>query len=202
MILLNPYRFAAAAGPDGTTWDPNWGYENTSFSNGNLTVTKWTATTNRALARSITGKAGTGTGKYYFEVHIDTVGGNRTSVGLIANNYTQSFGDLGSSANTIAYRKDGSLYNEGSYQTGQFATYTTNDVIGVAFDMGAQTVTFYKNGSQTGTTKTFAFDTNRTYHPCVQLYYPGQATATETGQFSTADLSYALPSGYSIWPAS
>ena len=88
------------------------------------------------------------TGKWYAEVTM-AVGASSPAVG-IGNNPSAS------SSNTdqfTAYRVNGTYITSGmgASSTGTPATFTTNDVIGIAYDVGAGTLSFYKNGTlQTG----------------------------------------------------
>jgi hypothetical protein len=83
------------------------------------------------------------TGKWYWEATVDAIGGYvRIGVdSLLSQN--DVFTDQ------VLYLSDGTK-TVGGTNTSYGATYTTNDVIGVALDNTAGTVTFYKNNTSQG----------------------------------------------------
>ena len=112
----------------------------TYITNGNLYVT--------GSAGAIASIAYPSTGKYYFEVFISS-GGN-ISIGIASSNLTGD-GFYNQSTTTYMYAgSNGQLYTNGSAAS-YGASYTTNDVIGVAVDCGAGTLVFYKNNTSQGT---------------------------------------------------
>lgn len=90
-------------------------------------------------------------GKYYFEVNATTVAGD-CFVGVSTS--TGSYGSNSTISNGV-YRSTGDVYN-GSSWVAYGASFTTGDVIGVAFNKDANTVTFYKNGVSQGQLSTGA----------------------------------------------
>jgi hypothetical protein len=90
------------------------------------------------------------TGKWYWEFTVNGVGGSpqlgiaKAPVGTISTN------GPGQSANAYVYASSGSKGNNNSF-TAYGATFTTNDVIGVALDLDAGTIVFYKNNVSQGT---------------------------------------------------
>ena len=98
-----------------------------TFANGNLEITGGGTSANSTEYANWT----VSSGKWYYEATLSFPGAtNITSVGT----------------NSVRYRADGTFSTSGSG-----ASYTSNDVIGVAFDIGTGTVQFYKNGSSQGT---------------------------------------------------
>jgi hypothetical protein len=83
------------------------------------------------------------TGKWYFE-GVPTAGSSTPGIGL---------SDLETArtvfTSVVQYLNDGNKDVNGS-QTSYGASYTTNDVIGVAVDCDAGTITFYKNNASQG----------------------------------------------------
>lgn len=81
-------------------------------------------------------------GKWYWEVTVASLG-SVSRVGIILN------GSQSQDVQYYGYASNGSTvtpwYNS---QTATYSTFTTNDVIGVAYNSVARTVTFYKNGVQ------------------------------------------------------
>lgn len=95
-------------------------------------------------------------------------------------------------ANFWGYYQTGSKYtNGGSASYG--ASFTTNDVIGVALDMDAGTVTFYKNGVSQGVA--YSSLTGKSMQATV-----GDGTSTSIQYFSCnfgqRPFAYTAPSGY------
>jgi hypothetical protein len=175
-----------------------------TLSNGNLTVAYGNAT-NR---RGITATMGMVTGKFYWEVTIvasssnpcdanigitnttDNWSGNSTGIGLYVGYTADGWGIYGS---------DGTKYNNGS-GAAYGASFTTNDVIGVAFDADTRTLTFYK---QTGGTGSFVSQGVAYTGLAATTYFPaisdggGGSTITMAINFGQRPFNNtSLPSGY------
>ncbi len=123
-----------------------------AISNGNLTLS--------CASASVSGSAWATvpvvSGKWYFEGVMtgDPGGVYRATFGVGSNSsyygsgtYAGAFGDGGG----YAYNSDGQKVLNGATFTSYGASWTNNDVIGVALDADAGTVTFYKNGVSQGT---------------------------------------------------
>ena len=98
---------------------------------------------------------------------------------------------LGDDVTGYGYYTNGSKYNNAS-AVSYGATFTTNDVIGVALDLDAGTLTFYKNGVSQGTAFTglsgeFVFATGNTN------VSNNSITAVNFGQ---RPFAYTPPTGY------
>jgi hypothetical protein len=135
---------------------------------------------------------GVSSGKWYAECTVTNVGTgfvvgiSKLPSTLVATNY------LGNTATSWGYYGDGTnarLYNNSSF-TSYGATYTTGAVIGVALDMDAGTLVFYRNGASQGTAVTGLSGT----------YAIG---ASPAGSAGIADMNYGqrafsstAPSGY------
>ena len=94
-------------------------------------------------------------GRWYWEIYIDTVSsyqmhGIRPQI--------RDDGDVnhdndyypGTRSDEWGYNTDARLHNSASATSSWGDTYTAGDIIGVALDMDAGTLNFYKNGSATG----------------------------------------------------
>jgi hypothetical protein len=139
-----------------------------TFANGNLEVTGGALNNNSTeLANwQLT------SGKWYFEATVGAIG-------------TASITAVGT--NAILYQGNGSFFPSGSG-----ASYTTNDVIGVAIDIGAGTVQFYKNGVSQGTVNGTA---GASATPAFAL--GGAATAPKwIANFGQRAFAYTAPSGF------
>lgn len=184
------------------TWNPLWflgtTVPNTSFSEGNLAVQ---TTTTAGADSNIAGTIGVNRGKWYYEFKMTNTGtGSGLAVGFANNFYTDAI---------MYYSANGNKYTVSS-SSAYGATWTTNDIIGVAIDCDNNTIIFYKNGTSQGTiTSAFSNLSTDFYLPqmwdgsgslyangSVNFGYPpysvtGYADANGFGNFS-----YAPPSGY------
>lgn len=170
------------------TWNPADKGGGVNLSNGNLTVSLATTPTDGGSVRSTIGKAA---GKWYWEV---TVGGTQSwslpgvadATASIASNsvYVFSVGGYG------YYTPTGTKYNNGgssAYSTGA----SPGDVIGVALDMDAGTLTFYKNGVSMGAA----------FSGLAGTFYAAEGNYTldvtqSTANFGATAFAYSVPSGF------
>jgi hypothetical protein len=156
------------------TWNPLYGSTPT-LTNGNLD-----ATTNNTTAY---GTVSVTSGKWYWEILV----GNAGYIGVMDSTYIKPDGSWSSQA--IAYVSNGNKYNGTGSAYG--ASYTTNDIIGVALDMDAGTIVFYKNGSSQGT----AFSSGiagKEFRPFVY----SSTSGTQTANFGQRAFAYTAPSGF------
>jgi len=89
---------------------------------------------------------GVSSGKWYCEV---TALGSDCMVG-VTSNPVASGSYVGALSTGYGYYQTGAKFNNGS-SSAYGASYTTNDVIGIALDLDAGTVVFYKNNTSQGT---------------------------------------------------
>jgi hypothetical protein len=162
------------------TLNPLWFYSSSNtgtLSNGNLEYAgPGSAWGSRYSTIGVT------SGKWYFEAS-PTTSGPTFMVGIVTAASTDHVGTTG-----FAYYQNGNKYNYGSVSA-YGATYTTGDIIGVAFDLDAGSITFYKNGTSQGTAFTgIASGT----------YYPGISCYATTGAFNAGQrpFAYTAPSGF------
>ena len=158
-----------------------------TLSNGNLdcstTSTSWQANVGTVFQSS---------GKWYAEFTVSSIGAGGIHIGIVGPNYLVAAGNyIGNTATSYAYRADGTKFNNAT-QTSYGASYTTNDVIGVAMDLDAGTLVFYKNGVSQGTAysgmtgaKAFAVSV-------------GSTTGTHSVVFNAGQrpFAYTAPSGF------
>lgn len=148
-----------------------------TYANGNLQVVTGLATSANFATIQIPNS-----GKWYWE-YVGTATGDRCYCG-IAN-----------SANTISvayYGFDGNKYINGT-GSAYGATYTTNDVIGVAVDVNSGSITFYKNNvSQGAITQTIA---GNQFFPYFADGAGGFSSTIEVN-FGQRPFTYTPPSGF------
>ena len=125
------------------------GNSNVSISDGNLKITlgntnQWRA----AIASSISMSSV----KFYWEATVLATVSGGTQIGIVNDDFFGYTGDfiISNAAYGCGYGSDGNIAKAGSVITSG-ATYTTNDVIGVAFDATNGSIQFYKNGTAQGT---------------------------------------------------
>jgi len=128
-------------------------------------------------------------GKYYCELTCVTLG-SEFSVGICTDQGSSNY--VGGTSTSWGYYTSGNKYNNGS-GSAYGATYTSGDLIGVAFDAGAGTLTFYKNGTSQGTA--FTGLTSGTYFFTMSTRTSGGAS-TGTANFGQQPFTYTPPSGY------
>ena len=171
--VLNPLAFNPAPGGTGVS----------TYSNGNLLATNNTASWSNCFST-----IGVSSGKFYAE--FNTGGGDRM-VGIFnINTSVSSLSDyFGSSSSGYLYYSSGQKANGGSF-TSYGASWANGDVIGVALDMDAGTVTFYKNNTSQGT----AFSSlSGTFVFAITTYDSG---STKTANFGQQPFTYTPPSGF------
>ncbi len=163
------------------TWNPSDKSSHITLSGGNLTATT------DGTASSVRSTIGKSSGKWYWEVSMLT---NQFQI-IGIQNATASLNQFpGGDANGWGYYgSSGSKYN-GAGAVAYGATFTAGDVIGVALDMTAGTIIFYKNNSSQGT----AF-TGLTGTQFAAIGDPGAAGA-HTANFGASAFTYTPPAGY------
>ena len=151
-------------------------------SNGNLTVI------GAADNAQVSGTIGMDTGKWYYEHTITAIGGEQ-SVGIGGSLAPYYVG--GGSTQYGYYAFNGNKYNNLT-NTAYGATFTTGDVIGVAYDAGAGSLTFYKNGVSQGVAFT---GITGTMYPLVASRATGGTNQSDLN-FGQRPFSYTPPTGF------
>ena len=151
---------------------------------------------------SMRGTIGMPSGKWYWEVKVIAigVGGN---IGIATNDSALSAGGTmtGVLQQYSGFKSINSWSNNGSY-----GGFTTGDIIGVALDMDAGEIEFYKNGTSQGVAYS-SLDTTKTFFPFVQgstsLQYgvnfgnaPFSISSGNSDGNGYGNFEYAPPSGY------
>ena len=140
-VMLDVPTLTSATVANYPTWNPLTAGGLVTFSEANLKALSTSASAPSNIASTL--KTST-TGKWYAEVTV-AAGANNPAVGIGNNPST-------SNSNTdqfTAYRTNATYItgSMGASSTGTPATYTTNDIIGIAYDVAAGTLVFYKNGT-------------------------------------------------------
>ena len=121
-----------------------------TLSNGNLYSTggggSW---------RPVSSDMAMSSGRWYWEIYIDTVSsyqmhGIRPQIRDDGDVNHDNDHYPGTRSDEWGYNTDARLHNSASATSSWGDTYTVGDIIGVALDMDAGTLNFYKNGSATG----------------------------------------------------
>jgi hypothetical protein len=157
---------------------------NASLSDGNLTGT---LTGSGGWAGSICGLT---SGKWYYEATNTASAGNSRWVGFLSDVYTKNDNAWSFSTQTALYANDARNGNNASYG----ATWTTNDVIGVALDLSTSSgsVTFYKNGVSQGVMFS-SLTSSAVWRPLISGGGTGTTMAMNFGQ---RPFAYTPPSGF------
>lgn len=182
----------AAAGATYTTLNPADKDAGVTLSNGNLTAAITAGFKSVRSVKSFT------TGKRYYEYKLTT--------GTVA------LSGLGRSEAALTTFPGGNNYSWGYYTTGALysqnaavqtvATYTTNDVIGVAVDLDAATIQYYKNGVAQGTPVLMKqFDSSAWVAGTPVFAQVGANGATVLANFGATAFAFTPPAGYTGWTA-
>lgn len=175
-------RFAVLAY---ATWNSGAKWSSITLSNGDLTAAS--TGTGGGMCKATIGKT---SGKWYFEV---IVGATSSQLTIGVANTTESVGTAfypGGTANSVGYYQGGTVYyNSGSL--GSNASYTTGDVIGVAYDL-AGNVAFYKNNTLQSISH--GVPTGAIFPVIGSL--TGTADYIATANFGATGFAYVPPSGY------
>jgi len=169
------------------TWNPlTASITGATLSNGNLDLQ--TPVTNYGLTH---GTIGVSSGKWYWEVRINSLGD--ALIGIDSRSVTASNLYLGAGI-SYSYTNLGTKYGPNAASASYGATYTSNDVIGVALDLDAGTLSFYKNGTSQGQAFSGIAGT------FVPAFSDGSAStvagANVTANFGQRPFTYTAPSGF------
>lgn len=163
-----------------------------TLSNGDLTAA------GTAGFKAVRGIKSNTTGKWYYEYKI-TVGTAGLSGVMRGDAILTTF--PGGNTGGFGYNTDGKLYHaNAAVQTN--ATYTTNDVIGVALDLDNKTIQFYKNGAAQGTPFTLKDVGGGAWIAGTALFPAlGPNGSTIQANFGATAWAFSPPAGYTGWSA-
>ena len=155
------------------------------------------ALTNGNLSGTLTGSGGWSaticgltSGKWYYEATVTANSGNSMWVGFISDAYTKNDNNWSYGTQIALYANDARNGNNGGYG----ASWTTNDVIGVALDLSTSSgsITFYKNGTSQGVMFS-SLTSSAAWRPLVSGGGTGTTIAMNFGQ---RPFTYTAPTGY------
>ena len=135
------------------------------------------------------GSIGMSSGKWYFEATCTSITTTQAIAGVTKNSLSGTNGD--SDTFRVAYQASGTVVCDGvtSNVTG-LATYTTNDIIGVALDLTNGTVSFYKNNTFITTV------TNSIISQTEWRFYVRHNSSSFSVNFGQRPFSYTPPTGF------
>ena len=178
-------------------------YDYIVLANGNLDA----STSNATGIGMIGGTVPASSGKWYWE---NTLGSATLHVGILATSRNVSDGVAqmpGDNTKGWMYRNDGQKEN-GSTMTSYGDTFTTSDVISVAWDADIGAIWFAKNGTwqasatqaeiEAGTTTNAAFSSGIAGVECRPMSAEDSGTAVHswTGNFGQSSFTGTMPSGF------
>jgi len=160
-----------------------------TLSEGNLKFT------GSSTVQGVTGTFGMSSGKWYFEYYVNSMGSADNGIGLITSQHLDSQRD----GATVVY---GGLLYQGNTNVrvngtvaANYASFTTGDTIGIAFDADALSATLYKNGTLQGTVTGLTDPTNYGGSYVVWLFDYVSAS-TVSLNFGQRPFKYTPPTGY------
>lgn len=180
------------------TWNPLFVLGNQTFTEGNLSLA--TGTTGGSI-----GSIAVNTGRWYWESKIISTATANARVAGISSLPATSLQGNGS----VNYRLTGDKEVNGT-DSAYGASLTTNDIVGTAIDVGARSLTFYKNGVSQG-----AIDLSSVYNvgdditasmvqssstsTTMEINFGNPPFAITSGNSDAngfGNFEYAVPSGY------
>ena len=178
-------------------WNPSEsGFSGGTFTNGNRTVQ--TGSSQYAPAQA---GLPISSGKWYTEV-VPTAksSGVNFQIGITKGLTTANTQQLGSLANDVGYYGQGGelFYNGESGSGGQSygASYDVDDVIGMAIDFDANTITFYKNGASQGVITLPSTTTASTPYFIACNHYDNSSNGTFLLRSLSSDWTGSAPTGH------
>jgi hypothetical protein len=162
-----------------------------SLTNGNLNISIAAAATCAVSTMSVT------SGKWYWEFTAGTASDNAYYVSICdVNNWSapsQTQTDMYNSTYVWTYYGNSGVKITNATQTAYGSSFTSGDVIGVALDMDAGTLVFYKNNTSQGTA--FSVFAGKTIAPMIGN---GASISSIAGSinFGQSGFTYTPPAGF------
>jgi hypothetical protein len=173
------------------TWNPLSGSLGTrTLSNGNLdTSNSGNGNTYSTFELS--------SGKWYVEATLAAISGSSgaTFIGITASSGNRSGDNAQNLTPNVAYGADGTkIVDAASSSYG--ASFTANDVIGIAFDIDGGSVTFYKNGSTQGAISKTLSGAGKGTWSLFTVSASGSASNSWSLNAGQRPFAYTAPSGF------
>lgn len=157
-----------------------------TISNANLTFTSG------AADAICVGTFGVSSGKWYWEITATNVNASISYIGIIGQPPASLTVDLSTPSNGYCYLSNGNKGNNNT-RVNYGATFTSGDVIGVALDMDAGTLVFYKNNATQGTAYS---SLTGTVSPAISDGSGASSGAVFNCNFGQRPFAYTAPSGF------
>jgi len=180
-----------------TTWDSNNMGSKGGLSGSSLVFTNDSGSDGWVSVLSSDGKT---SGKWYFEIYYEDLGGNEFALVGVGNVSADLDSYIGSDANGWGYRTNNRYYNDGSFVSGA-GSWVGGDAIGVALDMDNGKIWFRdRNGNWDGDP---AAGTGEAYSGLSGTIYAAASLYDADGQITLRaeddDFDYAAPSGFTAY---
>jgi len=203
-LVDSPTNYGTDTGVGGSvrgnycTWNPLASNVNATAVNGNLQYLAGASTDWQSMMSTI----GVNSGKWYCEVtaNVDGTNGNAWFIGVAKSEYAVRTANYfpGITADSWAYYgNNGNKYNN-NVASSYGATYTTNDIIGIAIDLDSGKVYFSKNGTWQASGNPAA-GTNAAYTNLtgtVHIAVAAKSTGSATLNAGQRPFAYTAPSGF------
>lgn len=182
------------------TWNASDTHADITLSSGDLVATRGAAADNWRSSRCNTGRS---SGKWYFEVKINDLGGLNTYIviGIAKSTMALTTQVGGAGSDSWGWQTSAQKYFNGTNAAFGSAA-VANDVIQVAVDLNTGKIWWGKNNTWFGSGDP-ANGANEAYsgisgtvYPAISLYHSGAAVL---GEFLDADQTYDPPSGFTAW---
>ena len=144
-----------------------------------------------SVTTDIYGTVATNSGKVYWETtYVSRSGNSAFGIGLVKV-LSSGYPDTTSTGGIGYYSVNGVVYIDGS-SAATYATFTTNDVIGIALDITNSQVTFYKNNTSQGT---LSIASGNSWTPS---WNNGTSSGNQvfTANFGQQGFTYTPPTGF------
>ncbi len=194
-LVDSPTSYGTDTGVGGTvrgnynTWNPLKNPQVAVLTNGNLDLSTAGSTARYGTYTTI----GVSTGQWYWEITAGSLSTDGYNIGIV-NASKPDTTALNADTNSYIYLDTGAKGYNGT-GTAYGATYTAGDVIGVALDLDAGTLVFYKNGTSQGTA--FTSIASNTWFPTVADNATGSTTGSSfIANFGQRPFAYTAPSGF------
>jgi hypothetical protein len=160
-----------------------------TFSNGNLQVTRANAYPEALSTINVNG------GKFYAEATITSQVAEYIILGVVQNpsDTASPIAPLRHSP-CVGYRTDGQKNIDLTYSA-YGASFTVNDVIGIAVDVPGNSITFYKSGVSQGAIS-YTFSSKDQFFACGGTGTAGLGNDTVVFNFGQRPFAYTAPSGF------